>query len=204
MFGRTLAAVGNSVRIRGVPAWVTRSRLVVSATEDFLLWLFEATGSPEVLGSRVALAWIGGIDDLMTPMSQRLAEPTQQRAITEFMLAEAIWKTEPYPDMAWFHAHGVPGGEEPSRRFWETHAGWASTRSYAMGIAAAVGWAMGVIDDPAHMTPVMWEDGSEMSDEDRQACAEVLWSLSTNPIRPAPRPGLSKRRPDGAPGSWLA
>lgn len=196
--------MGNSVRIRHVAEWVTRSRLIVSATEEFLLWLFAATGSPEVLGSRVALAWIGGIDDATSPVSQRRAEPTQRRAIAEFMIAESIWKAEPYPDMAWFHAQGLPAGEEPSRGFWEVHAGWASTRSYAKGVAAAVGWAMGVIDDPAHMAPVMWEDGSPMSEDDRQACAEVLWSLSTNPIAPPPRPRLSKQRPDGAPGSWLA
>jgi hypothetical protein len=51
----------GSGRVRVVPEWVQRSRLVVAAAEDFLLWLFGATGSPDVLGSRVALAWVGGI-----------------------------------------------------------------------------------------------------------------------------------------------
>lgn len=65
--------------IRAVPEWVTRSRLIVSATEDFLLWLFSETGSPEALGSRLALAWIGGIDDTTSPMVHADAAPTKRR-----------------------------------------------------------------------------------------------------------------------------
>ena len=190
--------------IRAVPQWVTRSRLIVSATEDFLLWLFGETGSPEVLGSRLALAWIGGIDDTTSPMVHSAAAPTKLRAITEFMIAEAISKGEPYPSAAWFGEGGLPADEAPSRDFWEAHAGYAGTRSYALGVAAAIGWAFGVIEDVAMMTPVYWEDGSKLSDGDRLACASTLRDLSRRPMPPPPRPQLSGRRPVGAAGSWIA
>jgi hypothetical protein len=190
--------------IRAVPEWVTRSRMIVSATEDFLLWLFGETGSPEVLGSRLALAWIGGIDDTTSPMTHAAAAPTQRRGIAEFMVAEAISNGEPYPGPPWFAEQCLPTGEAPSQGFWEVHAGYAATRSYALGVTTAVGWAFGVVEDVAMMTPVYWEDGTELSDGDRRVCAATLRDLSTRPIQPRPQPRLSRRRPVGAAGSWLA
>jgi hypothetical protein len=49
VLGRTLPVMETG-RVRAVPEWVPRSRLVVAAAEDFLLWLFGETGSPEALG----------------------------------------------------------------------------------------------------------------------------------------------------------
>jgi hypothetical protein len=190
--------------IRAVPEWVTRSRLIVSATEDFLLWLFGETGSPDVLGSRLALAWIGGLDDTTSPMVHAAAPPTKRRAIAEFMIAEAISQGEPYPGAGWFAERHLPVTEVPPAEFWQVHAGYAGTRSYALGVATAVGWAFGVIEDVATMTPVHWEDGAELSDGDRQVCAAALRALSTRPTQPHPRPQLSRRRPVGAADSWIA
>ena len=187
-----------------MPEWVSRSRLIVSATEAFLLWLFGETGSPEVLGSRLALAWIGGIDDTTSPMVHAAASPTKRRVITEFMIAEAISQGEPYPGEPWFAEQGLPAGEVPSQGFWEAHASYTAMRSYALGVTSAVGWAFGVIEDVAMMTPVYWEDGSELSAGDRRVCAASLRELSTRPIQRRPQPQLSRRRPVGAAGSWLA
>src|SRR3954453_12231712 len=156
--GAHFRAMGSGT-IRAVPEWVPRSRLMVSAAEDFLLWLFGATGSPEVLGSRVALAWVGGIDDARSPMINQRVEPTKRRVMTEFLIAAPISAGEPYPGAAWFRAEGLPAQVVPSAEFWQAHAGFAATRGYARGSASGFGWVLGVIEDLAHLTPLYWEDG---------------------------------------------
>lgn len=120
------------------------------------------------------------------------------------MIADAISHGEPYPGAGWFAELHLPATEVPSAEFWEVHAGYVGTRSYALGVVTAVGWAFGVIEDVATMTPVYWEDGTDLSGEDRQVCAAALRALSTRPTQPHPRPQLSRRRPVGAAGSWIA
>src|SRR5690242_18402268 len=119
----------GSGTIRAVPEWVSRSRLIVSAAEDFLLWLFGATGSPEVLGSRVALAWVGGIDNTRSPMINQRVEPTRRRVMTEFLIAAPISAGEPYPGQAWFQDEGIAAESLPSAEFWDVHASFDGTRS---------------------------------------------------------------------------
>lgn len=187
-----------------MPEWVPRSRLIVSAAEDFLLWLFDATGSPDALGSRVALAWIGGLPDGRSPMIHQVVAPTHRRAVTEFLIAAPISKDEPHPGATWFREHDVPDDAVPTPDFWEAHASYESTRAYARGVCTALGWALGVIDDILHMTPAYWEDGSRLSDADRQACGDVLDALTRRPVPPPARPTLSRRRPERAATSWIA
>lgn len=188
--GRTLVNMETGT-IRRVPEWVPRSRLVVAAAEDFLLWLFGETGSPETLGSRVSLAWVGGIHPTSPTIGQSV-EASKRRAITEFMIADLISAGAPYPGAAWFGERGIPADSVPSAEFWEVHIGYASTRSHAHGIALAVGWVLGVIDELTYLTPVHWEDGTPLSDVDRQACANVLHAISVRPLPPPTRPQLSR------------
>jgi hypothetical protein len=199
----TLSGMGSGT-IRAVPDWVPRSRLIVSAAEDYLLWLFGATGSPEVLGSLVALAWVGGIDDTRSPMINQWVEPTKRRVMTEFLIAAPISAGEPYPGQAWFQDEGIPFEVVPSAEFWQAHVGFEATRSYARGISSALGWVLGVIDDLAHLTPVYWEDGAEMCHEDRQACARVLRTIEVRPLPAPARPRLSRPRPEDPRTSWIA
>ena len=42
----------------------------------------------------------------------------------------------------------------------------------------ALGWALGLIDDPAHMTPTHRDDGSALSDRERQEYGDVLRKLA--------------------------
>lgn len=190
-------------RIRGVPEWVPRSRLVVAAAEDFLLWVFGETGSPEALGSRVALAWVGGIHPT-SPMIGQSVEPTQRRVITEFFITESIAAGDPYPGAAWFRDHGILADDAPSEEFWDVHTGYESTRSHAQGITLALGWALGPIEELTFLTPMHGEDGALLPDADRQACAEVLHAISVRPLPPPARPQLSRRRSTAAAVSWLA
>lgn len=180
-----------------MPEWVQRPRMVVSATEDFLLWVFGQTGSPEALGSRVALAWLGGLDDQTSPMIHRPAEPTQQRALTEFLITYPISTGEPYPAAQWFTEQGLALDDVPTRAFWDAHASYESTRSYARGVSIALGWALGAIDDPTLMTPLHCEDGTTIPDDERLECARMLHTLSVRPLPPPPRPHLSPRRAAG-------
>ncbi|MGH3615382.1 MAG: hypothetical protein ACRDRK_22850 [Pseudonocardia sp.] len=187
-----------------VPEWVTRSRLIVAATEEFLLWLYGQTGAPDALGSRVALAWVGGCDDVSgSPMTHRPFGPAQRRAVGEFMVAEAISGAKPYPPVGWFEEFGVGGEDVPARAFWESHAGWESTRSYARGVTVALGWLFGAIEPAEVMTPRFYEDGVEIPDVDRQACAQTLHDLSVRPL-PAPAyPVLTRHTVDRV-RSWTA
>lgn len=190
-------------KLSGVPDWVQRPRTVVSATEDFLLWLFAQTGSPEALGSRVALAWLGGLDDEPSPMLHRRAEPTHQCALTEFLVTYPISTGDPYPRASWFTEQGLVLAEVPTQTFWDAHAAYESTRSYARGVAIALGWVLGAIDDPTLMTPLHREDGTTIPDDERLECARTLHTLSVRPIPAPPRPRLSPRPAPGA-GSWTA
>ncbi|MBN9099391.1 MAG: hypothetical protein J0I49_14945 [Pseudonocardia sp.] len=186
-----------------MPGWVQRHRLVVAAAEDFLLWVFDRTGSPEALGSRVSLAWIGGLTDGQAPMTHRTVDAERDGAIAEFEVAAQISAGESYPPAQWWVDLGIQSVDVPSAGFWEAHAGYASTRSYAQGVAVALGWALGVIDDITLMTPRFYEDGSQLSDDERQRCAEVLHALSVTPLPPPPRPQLAGRPARGT-ASWLA
>ncbi len=190
-------------RVSAVPDWVTRSRLIVAATEEFLLWLYGQTGSPDALGSRVALAWVGGCDDVgRSPMTHRPFEPTQRRAIGEFMVAEAISRGKDYPPSDWFAGHIITGGDVPERSFWEAHAGWESTRSYARGVTTALGWAFGAIERAEIMTPRFYEDGTEIPAADREACALLLRALTVRPVSTPPYPALTRHTVD-RPASWI-
>lgn len=197
--GCTLVDMG---KLRSVPDWVRRPVLVVAGTEDFLLWVYGQTGSPEVLGSRVTLAWIGGIEDQTSPMIHQAGEATTGRASTEFLIAEPISTGAPYPTARWWSERALAPDEVPSREFWDAHVGYESTRSYARGVAVALGWAFGVIDDPTHMTPVCYEDGSTIPEEERLECARVLHTLSVRPVPAPARPRLSARRSPHH-DSWL-
>lgn len=189
-------------KLRSVPGWVQRPMLVVAGTEDFLLWVFGQTGSPEVLGSRLSLAWIGRLDGQTSPMVHRPAEPIKSRALAEFMIASSISTGDAYPPPEWWSQRRLPGGDVPSREFWGAHAGYESTRSFARGVSVALGWAFGVIDDPAHMTPVFREDGSKLSEQERQDCAQVLRTLSVQPLPAPARPVLAVRA--AGRDSWIA
>ena len=186
-----------------MPEWVPRSRLIVAAAEDFLLWLFGETGSPEALGSRVALAWIGGIH-ATSPLIGQPVEATRRRAITEFFIADPISTGAPYPGAAWFRDRGIPAAAAPSEEFWEVHTGYESTRSHARGITLALGWVLGAIEELRLLTPVHEENGALLPDGDRQACANVLHAIEVAPLLAAARPLLSRRRSPTATASWLA
>lgn len=186
-----------------MPTWVRRPRLVVSGTEDFLLWLFDRTGSPDALGSRVALAWLGGLDDQTSPMIHRLAEPTEQRARIEFLIASSISTSDQYPPAEWFGQYGLTGDDVPTREFWAAHVAYESTRSYARGVTIALGWVLGAIDDPTMLTPLYREDGSTIPDDERLECARVLHTLSVRPLPAPPRPRMSPR-PTCDRESWIA
>lgn len=167
------------------------------------MWVYGQTGSPEALGSRSALAWLGGIDGETSPMIHRPAEPTQQRALTEFLIAYPISTGVPYPAAGWFGEQGLSSDEVPSQAFWDAHAGYESTRCYAGGVAVALGWALGAIDDPTLMTPLHYEDGSTIAEGERLECARVLHTLSVHPLPVPVRPRLSIRRATDQ-GSWIS
>jgi hypothetical protein len=137
-------------------------------------------------------------------MINQRVEPTRRRVMTEFLIAAPISAGEPYPGPAWFHAEGLPGQVVPSAEFWQSHAGFAATRSYARGIASGLGWVLGVIEDLSYLTPVYWEDGAEMCQEDRLACARVLRAIEACPLPAPARPRLSRPRPTDPDTSWLA
>lgn len=197
----TLICMG---RVAAVPEWVQRSWLIVAATEEFLLWLYGQTGSPDALGSRVALAWVGGCDDVnSSPMTHRPFGPVQRRAIGEFMVAEAISNAQPYPLPDWFAGHGITGQDVPARSFWESHAEYESTRSFARGVTVALGWAFGAIERAEIMTPRFYEDGVEISEADREACAQLLHTLSVQPVPAPPYLVLARHTVDRA-ASWIA
>lgn len=182
---RTLVVMA---RVRTVPVWVRPPAAVVASTEDFLLWVYGRTNSPEALGSRSALGWIGGLD-VTAPLSSRSEAPSQRRALSEFMLASRVSEQEPYPEVAWWREQGYEPGQALPHEWWEANSGYGVSRAYAQGIALALGWAFGTIDDPTLLTPIHRDDGSEIPTADRAEYARVLRKLSDRtPVAGAHRP----------------
>jgi hypothetical protein len=185
-------------RIRNIPEWVRRPVSVVSGTEAFLLWVFGRTDSPEALGSRVALAWLG---ELVTaaPLSGRSDPISEARALAEFGIAKGVADGAPYPDAEWWAGRGLGLDATPSRRWWESNAAYGYSRSYARGVAIAIAWALGVIEDPAFMAPFRREDGSDIPEWERADYARVLRKLSQPPAPAAsPRVPVEASRLDQA------
>lgn len=164
-----------------VPGWVRRPVAVVSATEHYLLRVYGWTTSPEALGSRTALAWVGRLEP-EPPFCARPVAPSWRAAVAVFEVAAGVMRAEPYPTAGWWAEKGAGLDRELSAEWWRVNAAYGHSRGHASGVAVALGWAMGVIGDPAHLVPVHRDDGTTLPDEQRARYAAALRRLS----RPRP------------------
>jgi hypothetical protein len=167
----------NTRVVSVVPGWVRRPAAVVAATEDYLLRVYGWTSSPEALGSRTALAWVGGLD-AAPPFCTHPAAPSWRTAAAVFDVAAGVMRDEPYPTAQWWAENGESLDRELSAAWWVSNAAYGHSRSYAGGVAVALGWAMGVIGDPAHMIPVHRDDGTKLLPAQRVRYAVALRRIS--------------------------
>src|SRR4051794_14384421 len=111
------------------------------ATASVLLWRRAPWGY--VLATVLLGSGVGSQLDYMTALPFQVAAGVPGSTMTEFLIAAPISAGEPYPGSAWFCDQGIPADAVLSAEFWETHAGYEATRSYARGIASALGWVLG-------------------------------------------------------------
>jgi hypothetical protein len=154
--GRTLEAMA---KLSTVPAWVRRPLPAVAGVEDFLLRLYRRTESPEALAGFIALSWLGG-DEAAGPLLW--AAPPEERFANAFLaVADALAEGEPYPAPEWWDAEA--GCLRPMiEAQWNERGGSWPERFYAHGVVCALGWVLGVFDDPAIMAPLRCGDGNSV------------------------------------------
>lgn len=159
MVRRILAAVA---KLHAVPAWVRRPLPAVSGVEDFLLRLYRRTESPEALAGFIALSWLGGEDGAETAGPLLWAAPPEERFANAFLaVADALAEGEPHPPPEWWRAEAGSLGPMTETQWNERAESWPE-RFYAHGVACALGWVLGVFDDPAIMAPLHRGDGSSV------------------------------------------
>ncbi|WP_232666267.1 hypothetical protein [Pseudonocardia sp. TRM90224] len=159
--------------------------------------MFGSTEAPPALGARSALSWIGGLSPT-TPLVGLPHGPSQSRAIAEFMVANKVAAGEEYPPAPWWAKYdGFNLDRAHSREWWAVNAYWGYTRENAQDVQLAIGWAFGVIDNVAVLTPARAGDGSEIGVERREHFARMLHRLAPLP------PGLQPQAEAGrvAPGA---
>ncbi|WP_141282391.1 hypothetical protein [Pseudonocardia hydrocarbonoxydans] len=143
-------------KLSTVPAWVRRPLPAVAGVEDFLLRLYRRTESAEALAGFIALSWLGG-EAADGPLLW--AAPPEERFARAFLaVADALAEGESYPPPEWWRAEA--GCLAPmTEAQWNERAGSWPERFYAHGVVCALGWVLGVFDDPAIMAPLHCGDG---------------------------------------------
>ncbi|MDN5749686.1 MAG: hypothetical protein L0H64_14405 [Pseudonocardia sp.] len=145
-----------------VPAWVRRPLPAVSSVEGFLLRLYRRTESPEALAGFISLSWLGGDEGGETAEPLLWAAPPEERFANAFLaVADALAEGEPYPDREWWRVEAGCLGPM-TRAQWTERAESRPERFYAHGVVCALGWVLGVFDDPAIMAPLHCGDGSSV------------------------------------------
>jgi hypothetical protein len=162
-----------------VPGWVRPPSRAVARMEDFLLRLRGRTQAAETLGAWAGLYWLvapeGGRD--RGPLTRR-ALPTEDMVRGEFRVADAIAEGEPYPGSAWWVQRGIPAAERMPVSEWDVRIGNPYERFYCHGVRVALGWVLGIIDDPALLAPIRDGNGALIPPADRDAYAEYLREIA--------------------------
>lgn len=176
MVGCTVVSMS---KLSGVPEWVCPRVRAVSGTESFLLWLFDRTRSPEVLGSWSSLSWLAGAEGEQTvsPLGRR-GPPTEVVAWAEMTVANAVADGGRYPSSSWWAARGIDTRDRMPPEQWAARVGSGYEREYAHGVAVALGWLVGEVDDPTLMAPNRDGDGDLVVAADREEYRSVLRELS--------------------------
>jgi len=179
--GRTLAGMSE---LRTVPGWVRPPPRAVARMEDFLLRLRGRTQSAETLGAWAGLYW------LVAPEGERDRGPLTRRALPtegavrgEFRVADAIAEGEPYPGPAWWVQRGIAAADRMPVSEWDVRIGSPYERFYCHGVRVALGWVLGIIDDPGLLAPIRDGDGVHIPSSDRDAYARYLREI----VRPTAR-----------------
>jgi len=180
--GRTLADMSD---LSTVPGWVRPPPRAVARMEDFLLRLRGRTKSAETLGAWASLYWIAapeGEGD-QGPLTRR-GRPTEDAARGEFRVADAITEGEPYPAAAWWAQRRIAATDRMPVAEWGIRVDSPYERYYCHGVRVALGWMLGIIDDPALLAPIRDGDGVSIPPADRNAYAGHLREIA----RPSARP----------------
>lgn len=157
--GRTLDSMA---KLSTIPGWVRRPLAAVSGVEHFLLRLYGRTKSPEALAGYSALSWLEGENGAETMGPLLWAAPPQERFANAFLaVADALAEGEPYPAPAWWRSEAGCLGPMTQAQ-WSERAGSWPERFYAHGVVYALGWVLGLFDDPAVMAPLHCGDGSSV------------------------------------------
>ncbi len=152
--------------------------------EDLLLRLRGRTQSAETLGAWAGLYW------LVAPEGQRDLGPLTRRALPtedvvrgEFRVADAIAEGEPYPGPVWWVERGIALADRMPAAEWDSRIGSSYERFYCHGVRVALGWVLGIIDDPALLAPIRDGDGVRIPLADRDAYAGYLREIARPTVR---------------------
>lgn len=171
-------------RLQSVSGWVRPSLFAVAATEEFLLWLFDRTRAPQALGSWSSLSWLRAAEGERTPGPLvRHGLPTEVAAWADAAVADAIANGDPYPALSWWAVRGIDTEDRMTPEQWIPRTASLYERHYAHGVAVALGWLLGSIDDPALMAPIRDGDGECISAATRDEYRSVLRKLAEPPAR---------------------
>ncbi len=168
-----------------VPDWVRPPPRAVARMEDFLLRLRGRTKSAETLGAWASLYWLGASEGELTqgPLTRR-GLPTEDAARGEFRVADAIAEGEPYPGPAWWEQRGIAAADRMPVTEWDIRIGSPYERYYCHGVRVALGWVLGIVDDPALLAPIRDGDGIHIPPADRDAYAAHLREIAQPSARP--------------------
>lgn len=181
MVGRTLA---DMPKLSPVPDWVRPPPRAVARTEDFLLRLRGRTQSAETLGAWAGLYWLMAPDGEQDrgPLTRRVL-PTEDAVRAEFRVADAIAEGETYPGPAWWVQRGIPAADRMPMIEWDVRIGSPYERYYCHGVRVALGWVLGIIDDPGLLAPIRDGDGVHIPLADRDAYGGYLREIARSVTR---------------------
>lgn len=176
MVGRTLTDVS---KLSTVPGWVRPPPLAVARMEDFLLRLRGRTKSAETLGAWAGLYWLVASEGERDrgPLTRR-GLPTENAVRGEFWVADAIAEGGSYPRPAWWVQHSVAVADRMPVTEWNIRIGSPYERYYCHGARVALGWVIGIIDDPGLLAPIRDGDGVRIPPADRDAYARYLREIA--------------------------
>lgn len=118
--------------------------------------------SPEALAGYSALSWLGGESGAETMGPLLWPAPPQERFANAFLaVADALAEGRIYPAPDWWRAE-VGCLAPMTATQWNERAESLPERYYAHGVVCALGWVLGIFNDPAILAPLHNGDGSSV------------------------------------------
>lgn len=151
-----------------------------------MLRMFDRIRSPEALGAWTSLHWFAEHDGEVPtdPMGRAWQPLTASVADSTMEIASSIASGDPFPPEEWWAGLGVVAAERVSPAEWAKRASSGYEQHYAHGVAVALGWTLGVIDDPRLMAPFRTGEGERLSFEVREQYRNILLALATGQTGP--------------------